>query len=269
VKGISDLINTAGLVNVDFADVRSIMGQTGDAIMGAGEGAGESRVTDAVNQAISNVLLEDTSIAGARAILINVTGGEDMSISEWKEIAEMITGQVDADANIIIGLAKDPSLTDSIRVTVIATGFERAKSGAQSHDKQIWKSYEMPEQQAVTLRTHQQFKQKPAGRHAEPVAVQAQARSSAALMDYLSEDPEDFPSAVAEYDESAAQESQVSFELPGAGRRAVAPGAPERAERVSRPERPGRSERQARPEKPMKYNMDDYEIPAYLRRKKS
>lgn len=126
VKGISDLINTAGLVNVDFADVRSIMGETGDAIMGAGEGVGESRVADAVNQAIHNALLEDTSIAGANALLINVCGGEDMSITEWKDVSELITQQVDPRANIIIGLTIDRALRERIRVTVIATGFNAA-----------------------------------------------------------------------------------------------------------------------------------------------
>ena len=126
VKGISDLINTAGLVNVDFADVRAIMGETGDAIMGAGEGIGESRVSDAVNQAINNALLEDTSIQGATALLINVCGGEDMSITEWKDVSELITRQVDPRANIIIGLTIDRALRERIRVTVIATGFHAA-----------------------------------------------------------------------------------------------------------------------------------------------
>ena len=126
VKGISDLMNTAGLVNVDFADVRAIMGETGDAIMGAGEGIGESRVSDAVNQAINNALLEDTSIQGATALLINVCGGEDMSITEWKDVSELITRQVDPRANIIIGLTIDRALRERIRVTVIATGFHAA-----------------------------------------------------------------------------------------------------------------------------------------------
>ncbi len=127
VKGISDLINTAGLVNVDFADVKSIMGETGDAIMGAGEGVGENRISDAVNQAIHNALLDDVSIAGATALLINVCGGQDMSITDWKEVSELITAQVDPGANIIIGLTIDEMLMDRIRVTVIATGFHKRK----------------------------------------------------------------------------------------------------------------------------------------------
>ena len=131
VKGISDLINTAGVVNVDFADVRAIMGETGDAIMGAGEGIGENRVAEAVSQAIGNVLLDETSIEGATALLLNVCGGEDMSITEWKEVSEIITEKADPRANIIIGLTVDASLAERIRVTVIATGFRKKTTVSQ------------------------------------------------------------------------------------------------------------------------------------------
>lgn len=149
VKGISDLINTAGLVNVDFADVRAIMGETGDAIMGAGEGAGENRVADAVNQAIHNALLEDLSIEGATALLINVCGGEDMSITEWKDVSELITRHADPRANIIIGLTVDPALRERIRVTVLATGFRRRQAeerklarAAGEGRRAAWSEYE-------------------------------------------------------------------------------------------------------------------------------
>lgn len=125
VKGISDIINYAGIINVDFADVRAIMKDTGDAIMGVGEGAGENRVKDAVDHAINNVLLEESSIQGASSLLINVSGGKDLSISDWNEVSQIITSQVDSNANIIIGLNEDENLQDKIRVTVIATGFKR------------------------------------------------------------------------------------------------------------------------------------------------
>jgi cell division protein FtsZ len=125
VKGISDIINYAGIINVDFADVKAIMKDTGDAIMGIGEGAGENRVTDAVDQAINNVLLEESSIEGASSLLINVSGGKDLSINDWNEVSQIITSQVDSNANIIIGLNEDENLQDRIRVTVIATGFKR------------------------------------------------------------------------------------------------------------------------------------------------
>jgi cell division protein FtsZ len=123
VQGISDLINTAGIVNVDFADVRSIMGETGDAIMGVGEGEGETKVQDAISQAIASPLLDDSSIQGAKGLLVNVCGGTDMSMHDVKEATEVITSQVDPNANIIMGLTEDPSLSDRMRVTVIATGF--------------------------------------------------------------------------------------------------------------------------------------------------
>lgn len=125
VKGISDIINYAGIINVDFADVKAIMKDTGDAIMGVGEGAGENRVKDAVDHAINNVLLEESSIQGASSLLINVSGGKDLSISDWNEVSQIITSQVDSNANIIIGLNEDENLQDRIRVTVIATGFKR------------------------------------------------------------------------------------------------------------------------------------------------
>ena len=125
VRGISNLINTAGLVNVDFADVRAIMSERGEAVMGAGEGYGEDRVREAVNQAIHNSLLEENGIEGANAALINICGGETLSIHELKEVTDLITTHIDSQANIIIGLNIDKNLGERIRVTVIATGFEK------------------------------------------------------------------------------------------------------------------------------------------------
>ncbi len=125
VRGISDIVNHPGIINVDFADVKTIMKDTGDAILGVGEGRGETRVVEAVEQAINNSLLEDSSIQGAKSLLINVTGGSDLTIHEWNEVSQIITAQADPDANIIIGLNEDKNLEDKIRVTVIATGFQK------------------------------------------------------------------------------------------------------------------------------------------------
>ncbi len=136
VRGISDLINTAGLINVDFADVCSVMGETGEAVMGAGEGVGEERARQAVNQAIHNSLLEETGIEGAMAALINVCGAENLSISEWKEVSELITSHLHSQANIIGGLTIDPSLGEHLRVTVIATGFQPHRQVADTVDTQ-------------------------------------------------------------------------------------------------------------------------------------
>lgn len=128
VRGISDIVNNPGLINVDFADVKTIMKDTGDAVMGVGEGSGENKVSEAVNYAIDNALLDSRSIAGATSLLINVTGGTDLTISDWNEVSQIITSQVDPNANIIVGLTEDSELERRIRVTVIATGFHKRPS---------------------------------------------------------------------------------------------------------------------------------------------
>lgn len=120
VKGIAELITTPGLINVDFADVKSIMQDAGTALMGIGTASGDKRTTAAVKQAISSPLLE-ASIAGARGILFNVIGGKDLSMAEVDEAASIISKTVDADADIIFGAVIDESMVDEVRVTVIAT----------------------------------------------------------------------------------------------------------------------------------------------------
>src|SRR3989344_3101038 len=126
VKGIAELITLPGLVNVDFADVRTIMPNAGTALMGMGLGTGDKRSIAAVRQAISSPLL-DTSIEGAKGILFNVVGGADLSMSEIDEAASMIYKVVDPDANIIFGAAIDDKLVDQIKITVIATRFDESK----------------------------------------------------------------------------------------------------------------------------------------------
>ncbi len=128
VQGIADLIMVTGVVNVDFADVRTVMQETGDALMGVGIGTGESKAIEATQMAINSPLLEETSIEGAKAVLINIAGGNDLSLHEVNEITNEITSQVDPDANIIFGTTVDPALDDKVRITVIATGFDRKKN---------------------------------------------------------------------------------------------------------------------------------------------
>ncbi len=128
VQGISDIIMVTGLVNVDFADVRTVMRETGDALMGVGLGFGENKALEATQMAIASPLLEETSIHGAKAVLINIAGGNDLSLHEVNEVNDLITKQVDAEANIIFGATIDPALEDKVRVTVIATGFDRKKN---------------------------------------------------------------------------------------------------------------------------------------------
>ncbi|HAK45375.1 MAG TPA: cell division protein FtsZ [Spirochaeta sp.] len=122
VQGISDLITEAGEINIDFADVRTIMKGKGDALMGIGTGSGDNRAVDAATNAINNPLLEDARIEGAKGILVSVTGGEDFSLSEYEEILNIITTNADEDAMIISGTATDVTLEDEVKVTVIATG---------------------------------------------------------------------------------------------------------------------------------------------------
>ncbi|MGC1337665.1 MAG: cell division protein FtsZ, partial [Candidatus Binataceae bacterium] len=123
VRGISELVTVHGLINLDFADVRSIMSEMGMAMMGAASASGENRAVEAAQRAISSPLLEDVSIKGARGLLINVTGGPDMSLYEVNEAASLIQEEADEDANIIFGAVVDDKAGSEIRVTVIATGF--------------------------------------------------------------------------------------------------------------------------------------------------
>lgn len=127
VQGISDIITVPGLINVDFADVKSIMKDAGSALMGIGTGVGDSRAQMAARAAISSPLLE-VAIDGAKGVLFNITGGPDMTMSEVDEAAKIISEAADADANIIFGSAIDEKLIDQMRITVIATGFDETRT---------------------------------------------------------------------------------------------------------------------------------------------
>jgi cell division protein FtsZ len=127
VQGITDLITIPGLINLDFADVRTIMQDAGSALMGIGEAGGENRAAEAARHAISSPLLEQ-SVEGATGILLNITGGSDLGLYEVNEAAEIIQSATDQSSNIIFGAVVDDGLDDNVRVTVIATGFEGAKS---------------------------------------------------------------------------------------------------------------------------------------------
>jgi len=122
VQGITDLITIPGLINLDFADVKTIMTDAGSAMMGIGEGSGEHRAADAAQKAIASPLLE-TTIEGARGVIFNITGGPDMAMYEVNEAAEMISRAVDSDAQIIFGASIDPNMSGRVRVTVLAAGF--------------------------------------------------------------------------------------------------------------------------------------------------
>ncbi len=132
VKGISDLITIPGLINLDFADVKSIMSEMGLALMGTGNATGENRAVEAAQKAISSPLLEDNSIQGARGVLLNITGGPDMTLYEINEASSLIQSEAHEDANIIFGTVVDETMSEEIRVTVIATGFEDTSRGGKN-----------------------------------------------------------------------------------------------------------------------------------------
>jgi cell division protein FtsZ len=153
VKGISDLINIRGLINLDFADIRTVMSTQGMAIMGTGAATGENRAVEAATAAISSPLLENISIDGATGIIINVTGGRDLSLHEVNEASTLITEAAHEEAEIIFGAVIDETLGDEVRVTVIATGFgvDQVKLGVPQHY-----SYQAQPQQPVYMTQSQQ-----------------------------------------------------------------------------------------------------------------
>lgn len=169
VKGIAELITTPGLINVDFADVRSIMQDAGTALMGIGIASGENRATAAVKQAVQSPLLE-SSIAGAKGVLFNIVGGSDMSMSEVDEAASVIAKTVDPDADIIFGAVVDEKMVDQVRITVIATridetrypigGLRRERPMMRSQDEDMTPVSPAPKQEEVS--SSQQSFQNPA-----------------------------------------------------------------------------------------------------------
>ncbi|WP_410216481.1 cell division protein FtsZ [Paracoccus sp. (in: a-proteobacteria)] len=131
VKGVTDLMVRPGLINLDFADVRAVMDEMGKAMMGTGEASGDNRAQEAAERAIANPLLDEISLNGARGVLINITGGYDMTLFELDEAANVIRDKVDSDANIIVGSTLDPDMDGSIRVSVVATGIDAAAAVAE------------------------------------------------------------------------------------------------------------------------------------------
>jgi cell division protein FtsZ len=144
VQGISDIILVPGLINVDFADVKTIMENMGRAVMGTGTGKGEGGAFEAAKKAISNPLLEDSSVEGAKGILINITGGLELSLSEMQAATALIYDSAHEDVNVIFGAVIDPDINDEVRVTVIATGFEERKEKAELPQIKKWTPVKAP-----------------------------------------------------------------------------------------------------------------------------
>jgi cell division protein FtsZ len=131
VQGIAELITRPGLINVDFADVRTVMAETGMAMMGSGSASGENRAREAAEAAVSSPLLEDINLAGAHGILVNVTAGMDLSIGEFQEVGNIVKQFASEDATVVVGTVIDPELTNMVRVTVVATGLGRPAATAR------------------------------------------------------------------------------------------------------------------------------------------
>jgi cell division protein FtsZ len=147
VQGISDIINIPGMINVDFADVKSVMSGSGSALMGMGHASGEGRAVEAARMAISSPLLEG-SINGAQGVIFNITGGPDMTLHEYNEAAAVIYSMVDSEANVIIGAVTDERVQGEIRVTVIATGFDGAQVAHNHHAAASLPTMQHPAHQA-------------------------------------------------------------------------------------------------------------------------
>ena len=152
-KGISDMINIPGLINVDFADVRTVMENMGDAIMGTGIAHGEERAILAAQQAINSPLLQDDSVTGAKGLLVNITGPENMTIHELNDASSIIYEEAGEDANVILGCVLDKTLSDEIRVTVIATGLNgETNQEYNSIPKKMDAGYVKPERELIESR---------------------------------------------------------------------------------------------------------------------
>jgi len=144
VQGIAELITRPGLINVDFADVRTVMAEMGMAMMGSGTSSGEDRAREAAEAAISSPLLEDINLAGANGILVNVTAGMDLSIGEFQEVGATVKEFASEDATVVVGTVIDPDMTDQIRVTVVATGLGQAAANAEAPMRIVRQKAEKP-----------------------------------------------------------------------------------------------------------------------------
>ncbi|HRJ70481.1 MAG TPA: cell division protein FtsZ, partial [Beijerinckiaceae bacterium] len=174
VASITDLIVKPGLINLDFADVRAVMREMGKAMMGTGESTGENRAIQAAEAAISNPLLDEVSMKGARGLLISITGGRDMKIYEVDEAANRIRQEVEADANVIFGATQDESLDGIIRVSVVATGLDRTAAAQPQISADDRRLHEMAEK----LRAHMAARAQ--SQVAAPAPTQPSSRSSTA-----------------------------------------------------------------------------------------
>ena len=243
VRGVTDLMVLPGLINLDYADIRSVMAEMGKAMMGTGEAEGEDRAMRAAEAAISNPLLEDTNMKGARGLLINITGGSDITLFEMDQAANRIREEVDEEANIMVGMALDESLAGRMRISVVATGIDTAPNVNQMPNFRVVGGG-MAEQVAFPPQAHTQHLQHAAPAHTahEPQAFSASHASQGA--GYIPQPPAK-PLLSAAYQPALPDDAELALHEPAAKPVAAKPAAP--AQRATAPisATPGRAQPEA------------------------
>ncbi len=225
VKGVTDLMVRPGLINLDFADVRAVMDEMGKAMMGTGEATGEDRAVQAAEKAIANPLLDEISLRGAKGVLINITGGYDLTLFELDEAANRIREEVDGDANIIVGSTLDPEMEGTMRVSVVATGIDALASGLEVPAPRRRLAEPLPPHQA----------EEAAPEPVEEPAPVAEAPAAPEVVAEVVEEPQPEPSLFGDLEPAVAPKAedelppptyQPRFEAPVEAPQAAAPGTP-------------------------------------------
>jgi cell division protein FtsZ len=256
VRGVTDLMVLPGLINLDYADIRSVMAEMGKAMMGTGEADGEDRAMRAAEAAISNPLLEDTNMKGARGLLINITGGSDITLFEMDQAANRIREEVDEEANIMVGMALDESLTGRLRISVVATGIDSAAPSVGQRPKFQVVGGGMAEAVAFPPQAHAQNAPQGGqvqGAHAHAPAYEPQAMGPASQGGGYVPQPPTKPLLSAAYQAPLSESAELAFHEPEARpmqKAAPVQAAPMQAPRQVAPE-PGRIQ----PESPKRASL--------------
>lgn len=185
VKGIADLITQQGMINVDFADVRTVMSEMGQAMMGSGVATGENRASEATERAIGSPLLEDVNLKGARGILVNVTAGFDLSLGEFSEVGEIIGEYAADDATVVVGTVMDPNMSEELRVTVVATGLSSEKQEAPKPQPRAQKVVDNTPKRTDGTTDYGKLERPAIKRSAEGAAATARQPQNRQDMEYL------------------------------------------------------------------------------------
>lgn len=273
VKGISDLINIRGLINLDFADIRTVMASKGMAIMGSGMAAGENRAVEAATQAISSPLLENICIDGATGIIINVTGGPDLTLWEVNEASTLITEAAHPDAEIIFGAVIDEAMGDRVSVTVIATGF--GTQPAKTVDDQISRLHAMTEAQIINAGVNQLLQKTEAAIAPQAFeSIQLKPEALQSLMPLPAPEPvlAPEPPPVSPHVLQPKSEKLLPREVLLAKARAYRDSQPPReqqAEQLSMNIEESGYSPNNEPQVRAPFESDNLEVPAYLRRRRS